>query len=226
VFELTTIDYPSLKAAIMRPSEIAPSSVSGRIPRNDNKLLYTIEFYPEEGKYHFSGHRNCNVSYGPEEIREKGTICPVCKRKMTEGVLLRVQQLADETISHRLKVATDKSGVQWFTDSNNEQPPFVKLVPLLEIVAEGMGMTVNSQKVKTMFETIITKCGSELDILLTLPLKEIEKVGGERIAEGVRKVRAGEIVIKPGFDGEYGKVAIWKAEEHGKSGLPQLRMDF
>jgi PHP family Zn ribbon phosphoesterase len=224
VFELKALTFTNLKSAIMRP-QLSVFSNSGiqtekqktdqllsenRKPNTDNRLTYTIEFYPEEGKYHFSGHRNCKVAYGPVEVREKGTICPVCKRRMTEGVIVRLQQLADEALSKRLAIMKDNKGVQWHTDTLQEQPPFVKLVPLIEIVAESMGSTVASQKVQNMLLQLTDKVGSEIDILLRSSIKEIESIGGERIAEGIVKVRAGDIDIHPGYDGEYGKVHIWK----------------
>ena len=143
VFELEEPSYGSIREAIMLPSVIASDLrergnlivdgiASSHTPRNDvNKIAYTIEFYPEEGKYHFSGHRNCKVSIGPEEIRGGGNTCPVCKRRMTEGVLYRVQQLVDESLFNRVEEKVDEHGVKWYEDKLGEQPPFVKLVPLL-----------------------------------------------------------------------------------------------
>jgi PHP family Zn ribbon phosphoesterase len=261
VFELEAMNYTSLKKAIMRPSVIAnevkqsykirnsleeiaasPSSAAGPDPRNDNRILYTVEFYPEEGKYHFSGHRACKVSYGPKEIRQKGTVCPVCHRKMTEGVLVRVQQLANEPLSQRLNITSDL-GVQWYRDTQQDHPPFVRLVPLLEIVAEGAGLTIGSKKVQNMFMKLLEECGSEMDILLKKPIVEIEKIGGDlacsprwssgeagrqagRIAEGIEKVRAGNIVIEPGYDGEYGKVKIWREGEKVEEAKKKAQLGF
>lgn len=194
----------------------------------NNTILYTIEFYPEEGKYHFSGHRNCKVSYGPEEIRLKGNICPQCKRKMTEGVLYRVQQLADPEFTGRVEEKKNNFGLKWFTDTKKEQPPYVKLVPLLEIVAESMRATVASQKVQMQFARLCLTLGNEIDILLNIPIEEIEKIGGERLAEGIAKIRAGTISIVPGYDGEYGKVSIWQNDDESSQPkkTPQLSLDL
>lgn len=212
-FKLT---YDEIRLAIMRKSERM-------------KIGYTIEFYPEEGKYHFSGHRNCKVSYDPSEIENKGTICPVCHKRLTEGVLLRVSQLAEHSLQNRVHVKRNEKGLVWHTDTRKSQPPYVKLVPLLEIIAESMKSTTASQKVKDMFNRLCSDFGTEIDILLKVNIDEIEKMGGERIASGIEKVRTGDIEIIPGFDGEYGKVSIWKDGELEKSkegDKSQLALEF
>lgn len=193
-FELTEPSFANLKSAIQRSS-------------SDNKVCYTIEFYPEEGKYHFSGHRNCNIVRGPEEIQKDGPTCPVCKRRLTEGVMYRVQSLAGE-YEETATARENAYGLKWFTDSQKKHPPFVKLVPLLEIVAEAMESTVASQKVKDMYYTLCQNLGNELTVLLKTPIKEIAREH-PRIAEGVDKVRRGDIVITPGYDNVYGVVKIW-----------------
>ncbi|HEY9660440.1 MAG TPA: endonuclease Q family protein, partial [Allocoleopsis sp.] len=147
VFELPEPTYENLRQAVMRTSK-------------ESRISSTIEFYPEEGKYHFSGHRNCNVSIGPEEIRSEGNICPVCGRRLIEGVLYRVQQLVDESLVHRVEKKVDDHGVQCYTDKFGEQPPFVKLVPLLEVVAQGIGLTVISKKAQALFAELCAELGS------------------------------------------------------------------
>jgi PHP family Zn ribbon phosphoesterase len=222
VFELESPTYENIRKAIMYPSVIARSeavkqsnlidqiAAPSSMARNDNnKIAHTLEFYPEEGKYHFSGHRNCKVSLGPEEIRLDGNICPVCKRRMTEGVLFRVQQLVDGSFHNGIEEKIDEDGVKWFTDRLGEQPPYVKLVPLLEIVAESLSMTVGSQKAKNLYTNLINNLGSEIDILLSVPIKDIAKVGGERLTEAMIRARAGKITIDTGYDGVYGKVRIF-----------------
>ncbi|MEK7534721.1 MAG: endonuclease Q family protein [Patescibacteria group bacterium] len=239
VFELEEPSYESIKKAIMRlsnniviASEALNQTVQGdakqahsngiaaspSAPRNDNKktdnrILYTIEFYPEEGKYHFSGHRNCRVVRGPEETRKDGAICPVCKRQLTEGVLYRVGQLGNKDSSSVVEEKISPNRIKWFVDKTKKHPPFIKLVPLLEILAEGMESTVTSPKVKEMFDSLCSNLDSEINILLKIPIFEIQKIAGKRIAEGIDKVRKGEIDVDPGFDGEYGKVRIWRDNE-------------
>jgi uncharacterized protein (TIGR00375 family) len=200
ILEVESLSYTNFGKAIARPTET-------------NRIAYTIEFYPEEGKYHYSGHRNCSVRLTPAEVKEKGNICPVCKRRLTEGVMLRVQQVAGREISLDEPVpSSDKNGVNWIKDLQDIHPPFVKLVPLLEIVAESLETTAYSEKAKLLFEKLCLELGSEIKVLLESPLEDIVKAGGEKVAEGVLKVRKGDIAIEPGYDGEYGKVKIWREE--------------
>ncbi|MGH9856969.1 MAG: endonuclease Q family protein [Acidobacteriota bacterium] len=214
VFDLEKASYENIRSAIA----LSPTK---------NKIAYTLEFYPEEGKYHFSGHRNCKVSVGPDEIRSGGTTCRVCQRRMTEGVLCRVQELSDKKLLDRVGEEMSSAGVKWFVDKQKKQPPFVKLVPLLEIAAESLGSTVNSQKSKNLFAKLCTELESELHVLLKASLADIEKVGGMKVAQGVAKVRAGDIAIEPGYDGEYGKVRIWKEGEVKQlQNVPQLKLEF
>lgn len=221
VFDLIDPSYSSLREAITRLT-----TKNG----TKNKIAYTIEFYPEEGKYHFSGHRNCKISLDPDEILQKGTSCPVCKKRVTEGVLLRVRQLSDESLLHRSQEKKNDNNLKWYIDSMKIQPPYVKLVPLLEIVAKSMNSTVASQKVKDVFARLCEKLGSEITVLLKSDPADIIRIAGERVSEGVMKTRAGDIFIEPGYDGEYGRVEIWKKEEanstleHAQS--PQLRLDL
>ncbi len=215
VFELAKASFENIRKAIMRTSLNPPNPPlvkggKGGFPRNDrNKVAYTLEFYPEEGKYHFSGHRNCKYAAGPEELARTGNICRICKRRLTEGVFFRVQQLSDETLLKRAEIKKNQLGLQWFTDKLHIQPPYIKLVPLLEVVAEAQGSTVASQKTQAIYADLCTKLGGELEVLLRRKIAEIAKVAGERVAEGVEKVRSGDIVIKPGYDGEYGVVEIF-----------------
>jgi PHP family Zn ribbon phosphoesterase len=191
------------------------------------KIGYTIEFYPEEGKYHFSGHRNCKVVFGPEEIAKQGTVCPTCGKRLTEGVVTRLNQLADVSLFGREETKKNAAGVLWYSDRKKLFPPYVKLVPLLEVVAEALRSTVASQKSKNMFQKLIADCGSEIDILLNVPFDDIAGAAGQSVADGVRRVRRGDILIDPGYDGVYGKVEIWKkGEERAALGAPQLPLDF
>lgn len=197
VFELSDLTFSNLKKAIMRKG-------------GGNRIIYTIEFYPEEGKYHYTGHRNCKVVYSPKDTKEKGTKCPVCGRNLTVGVMERVEDLAKSEES--VKEQTGKSGVKWISDPAKNHPPFAKLVPLNEIIAEVIGSPATSPKAKAIFDQMTERFGSEFDALLKTPIPEIEKTNGDEIARAIEKVRSGNITIEPGYDGEYGVVKIEKEE--------------
>ncbi len=219
-FKLDEPSYANIRKAIMR------------IDGDSNKVSYTIEFYPEEGKYHFSGHRNCKVSLTPKELEEKGKICPVCKRELTEGVAPRIEQLAGADFAKCYQEKVSKSGVKWYTDKTGNHPPYVKLVRLEQVIAAGLGVTTASQRVPEMYDKLYRELGAEIDILLKADVKDIERVADKQIAKTVSKVRSGDIVVDPGFDGEYGKVKIWSEEEKLAKALdlkkdtPQLSFDI
>jgi len=143
----------------------------------------------------------------PDEQRTTQGICPVCKRHVTDGVMRRVQELAGE--DPRAKIKLNEKKLKWYLDPRGKHPPYVKIVPLLEIIAEAVGTQVTSMKVKDVFNTLVHEVGSELDILLKTPVENIAKAGGEKVAAGVQKVREGNIVIQPGYDGVFGVVKIW-----------------
>ena len=195
------VSYDDIRRAIMRDAE------------GNLEISYTVEFYPEEGKYHYSGHRNCKFVAGPEDIQKNGNICPVCRKKLTEGVFFRVQQLSDKMLLRRAETKKNQQGLQWFTDKLHIQPPYVKLVPLLEIVAEALSSTVASQKSRNLYAELCSKVGNEMEILLKTPIEDIAKIAGQRVADSVLKVREGDIVIHPGYDGEYGVVRIWETPD-------------
>lgn len=198
-------------------------------PEGRLKIGYTIEFYPEEGKYHYTGHRNCNFVQDPKQTREDGNICPVCHRPLTVGVMHRVEELAKLTKFPDEVSKLNPNGVKWIIDPSRKHPPFVKLVPLNEIIAESLHSTVSSQKVKDLYDELCVKFGSELNVLLKTPVHDLEKEAGPRVAEGVGKVRSGNIVILPGFDGQYGIVKIWddkKTSEKQAETKDQLGIDF
>lgn len=184
---------------------------------NDN-LVGTIEFFPEEGKYHYSGHRNCNVVFSPDEVKTKGVTCPVCKKPLTIGVMQRVEDLAIRS-QKDLKLIKENGVTKSETFPN--RPGFRMLVQLEEIIAESLHSTVSSQKVKDKYLSMVQNIDSELMILTKTPLDLISMAAGEKIAEGVKKVREGDIHIEPGFDNTYGIVKIWdeaaEAEQQAKT---------
>jgi uncharacterized protein (TIGR00375 family) len=217
VVELESLSFMSIRYSFER---LAKPDLGDK-----NKIAYTLEFYPEEGKYHFSGHRDHKIVFGPEEIRERGNVCPVCGRRLTEGVLYRVQQLSDEKLYDRVEEKVI-DGVKWYTDSKGIQPPYIKLVQLQQIVAESLGSSVASKKTQALFTQLCSELTSELHVLMNAPIADIERVGGGRVAQAITKVREGNIAIEPGYDGLYGKVSIWHDGEEKANDIPQLSLDI
>ena len=153
----------------------------------------TVEFFPEEGKYHFDGHRKCGVSLSPVEAERLGGICPVCGKKLTMGVDHRVEQLVDRE--------------EGFVKKDGKK--YESLVPLPEVVAACMGYSTASKKVQGCFEQMMQTLGTEFDILRNVPAEDIKSCAGERIAEGIENVRTGNVKRIPGYDGEYGKIQLF-----------------
>ena len=166
-------------------------------------LLFTVEFFPEEGKYHYDGHRNCNVLLAPHQSRAYDNVCPVCGRRLTVGVMHRVEELADREEGFVPPKAI----------------PSIHLIPLEEIIAEALGQGVGTKGVDREYMRLVEQGGSEFAILLDLPPEEIEKIAQPRVYEGIMRVRKGELEITPGHDGVYGKISIFPKE--GEEGKPE-----
>jgi len=165
-------------------------------------VKYTIEFYPEEGMYHYDGHRTCGVRFTPEETKKHKGICPVCKKPLVIGVMNRVDELADREVGFKPA----------------EAAPFKKLVELDKIIAEVMDIkSRSSNKVQAAYRDLIKHGGNELNILLNLDLKDLAKMADPAIVEGIKRVREGRLIIKPGFDGQYGEVRIFSESEKAKN---------
>lgn len=157
----------------------------------------TLEFFPEEGKYHFDGHRACGERLTPAETRAFGGVCPACGGKITVGVLARVEALADRPEGYAPAPA----------------PRFEHLVPLPEVIAASAGLTPASKKVSQLYFELLRRLGPELTILRETPLADIERLAGPCLAEAVRRVREGKVDCMPGYDGEYGKIKILEKSE-------------
>jgi uncharacterized protein (TIGR00375 family) len=165
--------------------------------KNKAKFLYTVEFFPQEGKYHYDGHKDCKISLSPAESKKYKNICPKCKRPLVIGVLNRVEELADRPEDFKPKNAI----------------PYKSLIPLNEIIAEAVGVSVASKKVIAQYNDLIKNLGNEFKILLELPRKEIEAASLPEIAEAVMRTREGKIFVEPGYDGVYGKIKIFSDKE-------------
>ena len=174
------------------------------IRKKDRKrFLFTVEFYPEEGKYHADGHRACKVLFKPEETARAAGSCPVCGGELTVGVLSRVNKLADRP--------------DGFIPDN--AIPARHLVPLVEILSEALSSGVNTAKVQREYRRLTSE-HTEFGILLDLPEDDIKKLAGERTSEAISRVRRGAISITPGFDGEFGKIRIFSRTEEIKPAGP------
>ena len=176
-------------------------SIYTAIKNNDlEKFIATVEFFPEEGKYHFDGHRNCQMRLSPKETIKNNYLCPKCGKKVTIGVAHRVEDLADKKENFKPRKAR----------------PFKSIIPLPEIIAEALKVGPNSKKVAIIYQNMLNALGNEFSILLKKEIFDIEKVATPLIAEGIRKMRAGDIQIKAGYDGEFGTVKIFKDEDREK----------
>jgi uncharacterized protein (TIGR00375 family) len=174
----TEVTYPSMMEAI----------------RTGKGFAGTIEFFPEEGKYHYDGHRNCRVSMTPDETVRHGYLCPVCGKKMTIGVMHRLGKLADRAEGFRPEGS----------------PPYQSIIPLAEIISETLETGVSSKAVTTMYYRLVEKLGNEFKILLETPLDDIETAGSPMLREAISKMRLGNITVTPGYDGEFGKIKIFE----------------
>lgn len=188
----------------------------------EQKIAGTIEFYPEEGKYHYTGHRNCNIKYSPEDSKNRGTKCPVCGRDLTVGVMERVEALAGRS-NEDLEIENKEGVIK--SKSFPQKAGYRMLVPLLQIIAEAFSTAPTTQKVLNEYKKLTTALGSEIKILTKINIEDIAKISGGKVAEGVSKVRRGNLVIDPGYDGVYGVVKIWGSEKERQAeeiAIPQL----
>ncbi|WP_312694856.1 UvrD-helicase domain-containing protein [Caproiciproducens sp.] len=181
----TGLSYPDISRALQN--------------RDTKEFSGTIEFFPEEGKYHYDGHRNCGVCLKPADTLAASGVCPVCGGRITVGVLHRVESLADRKEGFVPRFAKH----------------FESLVPLREVIAASVGLTAASKKVGEKYEDLIRNLGPELFILRKAQPGDIELAAGPLVAEGIRRLRDGKVTVLPGFDGEYGKIKILDQQEIG-----------
>ena len=176
--------------------------------KDRKKYLFTIEFFPEEGKYHYDGHRNCGVLFSPSQTRAHQYLCPSCGKKLTVGVMHRVHDLAD-----RPEGFIPKNAI-----------PSIHLIPLEEIIAESRGVRVGTKTVDLEYETLIERGGSEFGILLDLSPAELATFVPEKILQGIVRMRQGKVKIIPGYDGEYGKITLFPEQTDGEPLKEQLKL--
>lgn len=177
--------------------EIGFSDIKNAL-QTGNGYVGTVEFYPEEGKYHADGHRKCNVCLTPDETEKASGICPVCGKPVVIGVSYRVNELGDRPFGTNFKP--------------NTAGEVVSLIPLKEIISEVVKVGVNSKKVNNIYESLIENLGPELDILTKIDIDKIKKQN-DLVGEGISRLRAGNVIKKPGFDGQYGIISLFKNGE-------------
>ena len=179
-------------------TEMSYNSILEVLKKKDKKkFLYTIEFFPEEGKYHYDGHRSCEVRLSPSETKKNKNICPKCKRPLTIGVMNRVLELADRP--------------EGFVPENSI--PYKKMIPLAEIIADTLGVGDASKAVSAEYRAIIPRLGTELEVLMEVSEDKLLKELPIKIAKAIINVRNGNVNILPGFDGEYGEIEILKEKD-------------
>ena len=178
------------------PTPFTPPSLRGK---GDGGIgdargyLGTVEFFPEEGKYHFDGHRACGIAWDPPTTRAHNSLCPVCGKEVTVGVMHRVEALADRPIGGRPA----------------RTYPFHSLIPLPEVLGEVYGVGAGSKQVDGEYMKLLARLGPELTILRDVPLPDIAQAGGGRLVEGIGRMRRGEVVAQPGYDGEFGVIRVF-----------------
>jgi hypothetical protein len=165
--------------------------------KDQKKFLYTFEFFPEEGKYHYDGHRLCEITLSPKDSKKYNNICPTCGKPLTIGVLNRVEELADRPEGFRPENAI----------------PFKNLIPLGEIIADSLGMLPGAKKVEEEYKKLIKVFGNEFKILLDAGQSDLESATLPEIAEGIIRVREGKVEVEPGYDGVYGKIKIFSKKD-------------
>lgn len=174
--------------------------------KDNKKFLYTVEFFPEEGKYHYDGHRNCKVRLSPSETKKNKNICPVCGKPVTVGVMNRIDELADRP--------------EGFVPEN--KVPYKRMIPLAEIISDVLGVADNSKAVETEYRAMVPRIGTEFEILTEVKEEELLKKVPQGIARAIISVRNGNVNILPGYDGEYGKIEIVKE----KDAIPEKQLDL
>ena len=176
--------------------------------KDQRKILFTIEFFPEEGKYHYDGHRQCGVVFAPPQTKASQYLCPHCHKKLTVGVMHRVDELSD-----RPEGFVPKNAI-----------PSIHLIPLEEIIAEAMGFRMGTKSVESEYERLVEKGGSEFHILLDATPDELKTYVPERILEGILRMRQGKVSILPGHDGVYGKINLFPEKKQGEESKEQLKL--
>jgi DNA helicase II / ATP-dependent DNA helicase PcrA len=190
--------------------ELSYDGITETIKRNHpGSFLHTIEFFPEEGKYHLDGHRDCGVRLLPRESQEKKNKCPVCHKPLTLGVLHRVEELADKA---------------WNFKPGPEFVPQRAIIPLEELIADAFECGTATKKVRNEYLSMVQKGKSEFFVLLDLEPEKLKKISHSRVFEAIIKMRRGQINISPGFDGQFGKISIFRKKQENFVNASNIQM--
>ncbi|MBI5734194.1 MAG: DNA helicase UvrD [Candidatus Kerfeldbacteria bacterium] len=196
IFEGTNLSYDNIMQALRRGSVQARQA--GQDKNLSLRLAGTLEFFPDEGRYHYDGHRACKVCLAPSETFKRQGICPVCQRELTIGVLNRVTELSDREVNFKPPAALS----------------YLNLIELDKVIAQALGVSGRqAKKVETEYWGLVSAGGNELNILANLSLKKLANITIEPIVEAIRRLRAGMVKIEPGYDGEYGKIKLFGDDE-------------
>ena len=203
------LSFSSLRSALFLRADVAEAEKAPAI-------LGTIEFFPQEGKYHYDGHRKCGFYTNPEAAAEANYTCPVCGKALTRGVMGRVLELAERPVNESEMCPVDTLG--------SNRRPYYSLIPLKEIAAEFLGTGTASKKAENAYSRLIEKGGSEFSILMDMSREELEKldipeIPGEVFSQGIMNMRAGKVAVSPGYDGEYGVVRVFTSGFVSEKGL-------
>lgn len=183
-------------------TELSYKAIMEAMRSRGSELVGTIEFFPEEGKYHYDGHSACGIRFSPAETRKHKGVCPKCGGEITVGVMARIDELAPSDRPVGFKPPWAK--------------PYYSFVPLDEVIAEALGVGAGVKSVWAAYNEVIERFGSEFSILIDASEDELRKKLIPAVAEAVIRMRRGEIKIEPGYDGVYGKVKIFEDEEREK----------
>lgn len=196
------------REATVVQGEIAYDDIIGAIKTNDDRLVGTIEFFPEEGKYHYDGHRACNIRFAPAETKARQGICPVCNKPLVVGVENRLDTLASKDLEIAAK--------------NTKQVEYI--IPLTEILAELHGTKTAGRAAMAQYHEVLDRLGDEFSVLRSVPIAAIEAAGFPLLGVAIERLRAGDVVRDPGYDGVYGTIKVFKNAQERLGAIDQLSL--
>lgn len=197
------------REATVVQTDLNYDSIIDALKTNDRRLVGTIEFFPEEGKYHLDGHRVCNIRFTPEQTTAASGLCPVCRKPLVVGVDNRVHELASQP--------------EGFMPSHAKRVEYI--IPLAEIIAELKNTkSVNGKAVHAEYMSVLSRLGDEFSVLRTVPVDAIRETGFPLLALAIERLRTGDVVREPGYDGIYGTIKVFKDAAERMGAVNQLSL--